>query len=59
MIENQEHYLRRLNNVPVPVDGNGKILHPVNIDEIILDICHGKLETIHLEDFGRSHCDHW
>ena len=59
-IESQEQYSRRtslrFNNVPVPVDVNGKIIHPVDTDNIILDICRNKLNlSIDLNDIGRSH----
>ncbi|CAG2233614.1 unnamed protein product [Mytilus edulis] len=59
-VESQEQYSRRtslrFHNIPVPVDNHGKILHPVNTDEIVLDIIRNKLNiNIDLNDIGRSH----
>ncbi|CAC5359747.1 unnamed protein product [Mytilus coruscus] len=59
-VESQEQYSRRtslrFHNVPVPVDNHGKILHPVNTDEIVLDIIRNKLNiNIDLNEIGRSH----
>ena len=40
----------------MPVDNKGKIIHPVNTDDIILDICNNKLGlALNLNDIGRSH----
>ncbi|CAC5367836.1 unnamed protein product [Mytilus coruscus] len=59
-VASQEQYSRRtslrFHNVPVPVDNHGKILHPVNTDEIVLDIIRNKLNiNIDLNEIGRSH----
>ncbi|CAG2233621.1 unnamed protein product [Mytilus edulis] len=59
-VESQEQYSRRtslrFHNIPVPIDNQGKILHPVNTDEIVLDIIRNKLNiNIDLNDIGRSH----
>ena len=59
-LENQEQYSRRtslrFHNVPVPIGDDGKIAHPVDTDQLILDICNQKLKlNIQLHDIGRSH----
>ncbi|CAC5366862.1 COMMD4 [Mytilus coruscus] len=59
-IENQEQYSSRtsvrFHNVPVPVNGQGKILHPVNTDHLILEICQNKMNLdININDTGRTH----
>ncbi|CAC5411191.1 unnamed protein product [Mytilus coruscus] len=61
-LEIQEQYSRRtslrFNNIPIPVDrlSGGKIVHPVDTDNIILDICKNKLKLdIGIQDIGRSH----
>ncbi|CAC5417955.1 unnamed protein product [Mytilus coruscus] len=59
-LENQEQYschtCVRFHNIRVPVDAEGKIIHPVNTDDIILDICNAKLGLhLTLDDIGRSH----
>lgn len=59
-LENQEQYSRRtslrFHNVPVPIGDDGKIAHPVNTDQLILDICNQKMKlNIQLQDIGRTH----
>lgn len=59
-LENQEQYSRRtsvrFHNVPVPIDEQGKIKHPVNTDHLILDICQNKMNLdININDIGRTH----
>ncbi|CAC5420927.1 unnamed protein product [Mytilus coruscus] len=59
-LENQEQYSRRtsvrFHNVPVPVDGQGQIQHPVNTDRLILEICQTKMNLdINIDDIGRTH----
>ena len=59
-IEGQEQYSRRtslrLQNIKVPVDERGNVKHPVNTDELILNVCNDKLGLdINLHDIGRSH----
>ena len=59
-IEGQEQYSRRTNhrvhNIEVPVDARGNVKHPVNTDELILNVCNDKLGLdIVLHDIGRSH----
>lgn len=59
-LENQEQYSRRtslrFHNISVPVDERGNILHPVDTDSLIVDICNNKLNVnITKEDIGRSH----
>ena len=59
-IENQEQYSRRtslrFHNISVPVDGNGRIIHPVDTDNIIVKLCTEKLNVnITTADIGRSH----
>ena len=59
-LENQEQYSRRtslrFHNISVPVDAAGKIIHPVNTDDLILNICNQKLNLgIQKEDISRSH----
>ncbi|CAC5386810.1 unnamed protein product [Mytilus coruscus] len=61
-LEIQEQYSRRtslrFNNIPIPVDrlSGGKIVHPVDTDNIILDICKNKLKLdVGIQDIGRSH----
>ena len=42
-LESQEQYSRRtslrFHNIKVPVNERGLIIHPVNTDNLILDIC--------------------
>ena len=59
-IEGQEQYSRRtslrFHNIKVPVDERGNVKHPVNTDELILNVCNDKLGIdINLHDIGRSH----
>ena len=59
-IEGQEQYSRRtilrFHNIKVPVDETGNVKHPVNTDELILNVCNDKLGLdINLHDIGRSH----
>ncbi|CAG2239435.1 unnamed protein product [Mytilus edulis] len=61
-LEIQEQYSRRtslrFNNVAIPADRiqGAKIVHPVDTDSIILDICNNKLGLdIGIRDIGRSH----
>lgn len=59
-LESQEQYSRRtslrFHNIQVPVDGHGKILHPVNTDDKILSICNGQLGlNLSIDDISRSH----
>ncbi len=60
-IESQEQYSRRtslrFNNIPVPTDRVGRIIHPVNTDDIVLDIINNKLnlKDISINDIGRTH----
>ena len=59
-IEGQEQYSRRtslrFHNIKVPVDERGNVKHPVNTDELILNVCNDKLGLdINLHDIGRSH----
>lgn len=61
-LEIQEQYSRRtslrFNNVAIPADRiqGAKIVHPVDTDSIILDICNHKLGLdIGIRDIGRSH----
>jgi hypothetical protein len=46
-LEHQEQYSRRtslrFHNIDVLVDDRGHIIHPVNTDDIIVDICKNKL----------------
>ena len=60
LLESQEQYSRRtslrFHNIKVPVNERGRIIHPVNTDDLILDICNtlpGVNVTIN--DIGRSH----
>lgn len=59
-IENQEQYSRRtslrFHNVKVPTDQQGRLLHPVDTDSLVLKICneHMNLELTK-EDISRSH----
>ena len=40
----------------MPVDERGNVKHPVNTDELILNVCNDKLGLdINLHDIGRSH----
>ena len=59
-IESQEQYSRRtslrFHNIPVPVDERGRIVHPVDTDQLILQVCNTKLGLdININDIGRSH----
>ncbi|CAC5380222.1 unnamed protein product [Mytilus coruscus] len=59
-LESQEQYSRRtslrFHNIQVPVDGHGKILHPVNTDDKILSICNSQLGlNLSINDISRSH----
>ena len=42
-LESQEQYSRRtslrFHNIKIPVNEWGRIIHPVNTDDLILDIC--------------------
>ena len=46
-VENQEQYSRqtslRFHNINVPVDQRGKIIHPVDTDDLVLQVCNTKL----------------
>ena len=59
-LESQEQYSRRtslrFHNIKVPVNERGRIIHPVNTDDLILDICNN-LPGVNLtiNDIGRSH----
>ncbi|CAC5406248.1 unnamed protein product [Mytilus coruscus] len=59
-MEKQEQYSRRtslrFNKISVPVDERGRIQHPVNTDELILNVCNNKLGlNLTLKDINRSH----
>ncbi|CAC5416206.1 unnamed protein product [Mytilus coruscus] len=59
-LESQEQYSRRtslrFHNIQVPVDGHGKIIHPVNTDDKILSICNSQLGlNLSINDISRSH----
>ena len=59
-VENQEQYSRRtslrFHNIKVPVDQRGKIIHPVDTDDLVLQVCNTKLGLdIIKTDIGRSH----
>jgi hypothetical protein len=59
-IESQEQYSRRtslrFHNIQVPVDERGRIVHPVDTDQLILQVCNTKLGLdININDIGRSH----
>jgi ribosomal protein L33 len=59
-LEGQEQYSSRtslrFHNIKVPVDERGNAKHPVNTDELILNVCNDKLGLdINLHDIGRSH----
>ena len=60
-VENQEQYSRRtslrFHNIRVPLNNMGRIMHPVDTDSIILDICKNNLSITDMkkEDIGRSH----
>ncbi|CAC5411850.1 unnamed protein product [Mytilus coruscus] len=61
-LRRREQYPRRtslrFNNVPIPADkiNGGKIVHPVDTDNIILDICNNTLRLdIGIRGIGRSH----
>lgn len=59
-LESQEQYSRRtslrFHNIRVPTDAEGRIIHPVNTDEIIINLCHEKLGLeLSQNDIGRSH----
>ena len=59
-LESQEQYSRRTNlrfhNIKVPVNERSRIIHPVNTDDLILNICNN-LSGVNLtiNDIGRSH----
>ena len=59
-LESQEQYSHRtslrFHNIKVPVNERGLIIHPVNTDDLILDICN-TLPGVNLtiNDIGRSH----
>ena len=59
-LESQEQYSRRtslrFHNIKVPVNERGRIIHPVNTDDLILNICNN-LPGVNLtiNDIGRSH----
>jgi hypothetical protein len=59
-VENQEQYSRRtslrFHNIKVQVDQRGKIIHPVDTDDLVLQVCNTKLGLdISKTDIGRSH----
>jgi len=59
-VENQEQYSRRtslrFHNIKVPVDERGRIIHPVDTDDLVLQVCITKLSLdISKTDIGRSH----
>jgi hypothetical protein len=59
-VENQEQYSRRtslrFHNIKVPVDQRGNIIHPVDTDDLVLQVCNTKLGLdISKTDIGRSH----
>jgi len=47
-LEHQEQYSRRtslrFHNIDVPVDDRSHIIHPVNTDDIIVNICNNRLK---------------
>ena len=56
----QEQYSRRtslrFHNIKVSVDERGNVKHPVNTNELILNVCNNKRGLdINLHDIGRSH----
>jgi len=58
-IESQEQYSRRtslrFHNIQVPVDERGRIVHPVDTDKLILQVCSTKHGLdININDIGRS-----
>jgi hypothetical protein len=60
IVENQEQYSRRtslrFHNIKVPVDQRGNIIHPVDTDDLVLQVCNTKLGLdISKTDIGRSH----
>lgn len=59
-IEEQEQYSRRtslrFNNVPVPRNGKGVIIKPIDTDALVLGICKNNLKVdLSPNDIGRSH----
>ena len=59
-LESQEQYSRRtslrFHNIKVPVNERGRIIHPINTDDLILDICNTLLcVNLTINDIGRSH----
>ena len=59
-VENQEQYSRqtslRFHNIKVPVDQRWKIIHPVDTDDLVLQVCNTKLGLdISKADIGKSH----
>ena len=57
-LENQEQYSRRtslrFHNIQVPIDRSGRIIHPVDTDDLILNVCNQKLK-LGIQKEGRSH----
>ena len=59
-LESQEQYFRRTSlrfqNIKVPVNERGRIIYPVNTDDLILNICIN-LPAVNLtiNDIGRSY----
>lgn len=59
-LEDQQQYFRRtslrFNNVRLPTSENGKVIFPVDTDNLVLIICNQDLEqNISLADIGRTH----
>ena len=59
-LEDQQQYSRRtslrFNNVRLPASENGKVIFPVDTDNLVLNICNQDLEqNISLADIGRTH----
>jgi hypothetical protein len=59
-LEDQQQYSRRttlrFNNVRLPSSENGKVIFPVDTDNLFLNICTQDLEqNISLADIGRTH----
>lgn len=58
---NQEQYSRRtslrFHNIPVPTDERGRVIHPVDTDQLVLNVINNKLklENVTINDIGRSH----
>ena len=56
----QQQYSRRtslrFNNVRLPTSENGKVIFPVDTDNLVLNICNQNLEqNISLTDIGSAH----